>query len=98
MILTCPSCSTRYQADGARFVAPGRNVRCAKCGHVWFQTAPEAEPEPEPVLEPVAEAPPASEVEPSAPEPVTAAPLSSIINPQPVEALPRPRKRKSQKG
>src|SRR5215510_10047080 len=51
MILTCPSCSTRYQADGARFVAPGRNVRCAKCGHVWFQTAPSAEPEPEPAFE-----------------------------------------------
>src|SRR5262245_14616029 len=51
MILTCPSCSTRYQADGARFVAPGRNVRCAKCGHVWFQTAPSPEPEPEPVFE-----------------------------------------------
>jgi predicted Zn finger-like uncharacterized protein len=97
MILTCPSCSTRYQADGARFVAPGRNVRCAKCGHVWFQTAPEAEPEPEPVFEPVVEAP-APDPEPSAPEPVTAAPLSSIINPQPVEAAQRPKKRKNQKG
>lgn len=52
MILTCPSCRTRYRADPANFAAPGRNVRCAKCGHVWFQTAPEAEPEaaPSPVL------------------------------------------------
>ena len=34
------------------FVAPGRNVRCAKCGHVWFQApaGPESEPEPEPVV------------------------------------------------
>src|SRR5258706_10821068 len=48
MILTCPSCSTRYQADSARFAPPGRNVRCAKCSHVWFQAAPEHELEPEP--------------------------------------------------
>src|SRR5260221_5406687 len=48
MILTCPSCSTRYKADSARFAPPGRNVRCAKCLHVWFQPAPEQELEPEP--------------------------------------------------
>ena len=45
MILTCPSCRTRYQTDAARFVAPGRNVRCAKCGEVWFQAAPGLDPE-----------------------------------------------------
>jgi predicted Zn finger-like uncharacterized protein len=58
MILTCPSCRTRYQADGAHFVAPGRNVRCAKCGHVWFQAAPtpEVELEPEPIMAPAAPA------------------------------------------
>ena len=38
MILTCPSCRTRYQADAARFPPGGRNVRCGKCGQVWFQT------------------------------------------------------------
>ena len=48
MILTCPSCRTRYQTDPARFVAPGRNVRCAKCGEVWFQAAPGLDPELEP--------------------------------------------------
>ncbi len=37
MILTCPSCDTRYTVDGAKFPATGRNVRCAKCGHSWFQ-------------------------------------------------------------
>ena len=62
MILTCPECATRYEADAAKFPVAGRKVRCAKCGHVWHQpgpvtvdealfepvTAPEAEPEPEP--------------------------------------------------
>ena len=54
MILTCPACSTRYQTDRARFTTPGMNVRCAKCGHVWFHTLAEVEPEPqpEPALEP----------------------------------------------
>jgi predicted Zn finger-like uncharacterized protein len=41
MILTCPQCSTRYQADAAKFAGTGRKVRCAKCGHVWHQTAAE---------------------------------------------------------
>lgn len=47
MILTCPNCSTRYQADAARFPLAGRNVRCAKCAHIWHQMPPPAEPEPE---------------------------------------------------
>ena len=62
MILTCPSCGTRYQTAEAQFTPPGRNVRCAKCRHVWFQTPPELETpiEPEPVISPaVAEAVPA---------------------------------------
>ena len=52
MILTCPSCRTRYQADSAHFQSSGRNVRCAKCGESWFQAAPELEnqTEPEPVI------------------------------------------------
>jgi predicted Zn finger-like uncharacterized protein len=47
MILTCPSCDTRYSVDGSKFPAGGRMVRCAKCGHSWHQqgeppTAPDA--------------------------------------------------------
>lgn len=63
MILTCPACDTRYQADEAKFPPEGRKVRCAKCGHVWHQQGPATaaepdvaaiapEPEPEPAREP----------------------------------------------
>jgi predicted Zn finger-like uncharacterized protein len=45
MILTCPECATRYQTDASHFTPDGRKVRCAKCGHVWFQAAPQPEVE-----------------------------------------------------
>ena len=38
---------------------PGRRVRCAKCGHVWYQPAPAPEGEPEPIS-PKPEPPPAA--------------------------------------
>jgi predicted Zn finger-like uncharacterized protein len=65
MILTCPSCDTRYSVDGSKFPPQGRTVRCAKCGHSWHQ-APEAAAEPEVV--PVA--PPAAAPQPMSVEPV----------------------------
>lgn len=49
MILTCPSCTTRYFAADDAIGANGRNVRCASCGHSWFVqgalTLEEAAPE-----------------------------------------------------
>lgn len=62
MILTCPECATRYQTDASLFTLEGRKVRCAKCGHVWFQAPPQPGPEiaeaaVEPDIEDVAEAP-----------------------------------------
>jgi predicted Zn finger-like uncharacterized protein len=65
MILTCPACATRYQADEAKFPPAGRQVRCAKCGHVWHQAGPQtlaaiepdavvpADPDPMPAAAPV---------------------------------------------
>jgi predicted Zn finger-like uncharacterized protein len=36
MILTCPSCETRYQVDEAAIDrSAGRQVRCANCGYLW---------------------------------------------------------------
>ena len=52
MILTCPSCHTRFQADEAALRRPGgRLVRCANCGHSWrhlLDAAPPLRAQPEP--------------------------------------------------
>jgi len=41
MIVTCNSCSKRYLVDPRALGALGRRVRCASCGHTWFEAAPE---------------------------------------------------------
>jgi predicted Zn finger-like uncharacterized protein len=100
MILTCPSCATRYQTDGASFKAPGRNVRCAKCGKVWFQAPPDLEPglEPEAIIAPAASiAPPPMEqpaqplrVDPGTVDPAT---IDFAIRPSVEEAEQLPARR-----
>ena len=82
MILTCPSCETRYRVDAAALAEPGgRELRCAKCGHQWryvpgpaaVERAPEPAP-PEPPLERPAPALPLVASEPpqalAAPRPI----------------------------
>ena len=44
MILTCPSCSSRYHVDAAAFQQKPRKVRCANCGHRWKAEPPVDEP------------------------------------------------------
>ena len=44
MILTCPSCATRYSIDPTTIGPEGRAVKCAKCGHKWREFPPEDMP------------------------------------------------------
>src|SRR5437899_686182 len=87
MILTCPSCDTRYSVDGSKFPAAGRTVRCAKCGHSWHQVGgtPETEPEPtapEAISESVPETP-VFEPESVSPARSFAPPLVTVAEPVP---------------
>ena len=45
MILTCPSCSSRYNVDAAAFQQKARKVRCANCGHRWKAQPPVDDPQ-----------------------------------------------------
>jgi predicted Zn finger-like uncharacterized protein len=54
MIITCPRCATRYLLETGVVRPPGRQVRCARCQHAWFQdAAPEMAPQPIPIPVPV---------------------------------------------
>jgi predicted Zn finger-like uncharacterized protein len=92
MILTCPACATRYQADEAKFPPQGRDVRCAKCGHAWHQPGPEPQ-----APEPVPAAPAAAAEVAAAPAPEPAAPAQAWSEPPPrprvavAAPLPKPR-------
>ncbi len=44
MILTCPSCTSRYHVDAAAFQQKARKVRCANCGHRWKAEPPVDQP------------------------------------------------------
>lgn len=45
MILTCPSCTSRYNVDATAFQKKARKVRCANCGHRWKAEPPVDEPQ-----------------------------------------------------
>ena len=38
MLISCSSCNSKYLVNSADLKPDGRNVQCAKCGHLWFQT------------------------------------------------------------
>jgi len=41
MIVTCPTCATRYLVETQKLGAQGRMVRCGGCSHTWYQAPPE---------------------------------------------------------
>jgi predicted Zn finger-like uncharacterized protein len=51
MIITCPSCSTRFMLEDDQMPVTGRKVRCARCAHVWFEGASDS-PAPAPARAP----------------------------------------------
>ncbi|MBX2835028.1 MAG: zinc-ribbon domain-containing protein [Micavibrio sp.] len=46
MILTCPTCSTKFAIPSDRLLPAGRNVKCSNCSEVWF-----ALPDPDELIE-----------------------------------------------
>ena len=55
MIVTCPSCETKYRVDGEALMARGGKVRCNSCAHVWVvedEALVLGDPAPEPVRNP----------------------------------------------
>jgi predicted Zn finger-like uncharacterized protein len=45
MLIGCPNCGTNFSVPESALGAKGRTLKCAKCGHKWFQ-APLVEPGP----------------------------------------------------
>lgn len=71
MIITCPSCATRYEIPPKHLGPAGRMVRCTNCGHRWFVSHEAAEgadqPDESDTDEPIRS--PAVAAEPPAPPP-----------------------------
>lgn len=39
MLIACPSCATRFAVPDSALGQKGRTLKCARCGHKWYQTA-----------------------------------------------------------
>ena len=55
MIISCPSCKTRYLVDPSALGERGRSVRCAKCSQIWSEKPPADMPKRVDILPPESE-------------------------------------------
>lgn len=86
MIITCPRCATRYLLEAGVVRPPGRQVRCARCQHTWFQDPQPDLPTPIPVpVEEPAHAGPVTDRSRMLP-----APPGSVAQPVPRFEIPPP--------
>lgn len=81
MILTCPSCVTRFAVADTAFAEGPRKLRCARCRHAWRAGPDGPVPDETPVAMPVAVA----DFPASAPNPA-----DDYIPPPPAPPLPPP--------
>ncbi|HWA49472.1 MAG TPA: DUF3426 domain-containing protein [Dongiaceae bacterium] len=84
VIITCPSCQTRFNLDAAKLQPVGRHVRCAKCSHRWLQM-PEGMERPGAFMPPAADEPATPAPEPTAAAPVPESPPAP--EPAPTESV-----------
>jgi len=43
MLISCPNCATNFSVPDKALQPSGRTLKCAKCGHKWFQSPAQAE-------------------------------------------------------